>query len=72
MGKSEQAGGVLESQNDLESKVHMENLLISKDLWECMSKDAAVIRSVEQKRDARKAMSLVRGHVSPGYLPYLQ
>jgi hypothetical protein len=50
----------------------MEDLLIYKDLWDYLSKNEADIRTPEEKRGDRKALSLVRSRVAQEYLPYIQ
>ena len=72
MGKSEPDVGMLSSQNYWEWKVRIEDLLIYKDLFEFLAKDEAEIRTADEKRDDRKALALVRSHVSQEYLPYVQ
>jgi hypothetical protein len=72
MGKSEPDVGMLDSQNYWEWRVRMEDLLIYKDLWDYLSKNEADIRTQEEKRGDRKALSLVRSHVAQEYLPYIQ
>jgi hypothetical protein len=72
MGKSEPDVGMLDSQNYWECRVRMEDLLIYKDLWDYLSKNEADIRTPEEKRGDRKALSLVRSHVAQEYLPYIQ
>ena len=62
---------MLSSQNYWEWKVRIEDLLIYKGLFEFLAKDKAEIPTADEKRDDRKALALVRSHVSQEYLRYV-
>jgi hypothetical protein len=64
MGKSEPDVGMLDSQNYWEWRVRMEDILTHKDLWEYLSMEEEAIRTPEDERSDRKALSLVRSHVA--------
>ena len=72
MGKSDTPEvGLLESDNYWEWSTRMEDLLIYKDLAECLTRDGAELVDAAERLADRKALSLVRSHVSTSLLPYL-
>jgi hypothetical protein len=66
--------GLLESDGYWEWATRMEDLLIYKELGDCILRDGNQIPvdNVAEKLRDRKALSLIRSHVSGGLLPYLQ
>ncbi len=63
--------GLLDSDNYWEWSTRMEDLLIYKDLADCLTRDGAGLVDAAQKLADRKALSLIRSHVSTPLLPYM-
>lgn len=64
--------GLLDSDNWWEWAMRMEDLLFYKELSDYVSNGGLRLRSVEDKTADRKALALIRSHVSAPLLPYLQ
>jgi hypothetical protein len=69
MGKSEPEVGFLNSQEHWEWRVRVEDLLIYKYLWDYLFRDAAELRADDDRKNDRKALAIVRSHVTQEYLP---
>ena len=64
--------GLLDSDNWWEWAVRMEDLLIYKELSDCLDVDGETLTNAAAKSADRKALALLRSHVSSPLLPYLQ
>jgi hypothetical protein len=64
--------GSAASDNWWEWAVHMEDLLLCKGLSDYVSNGDLRLQSVEERTMDRKALALIRSHVSAPLLPYLQ
>jgi hypothetical protein len=64
--------GLLDSENYWEWSLRIEDLLVYKELADCVQRDGAELADATEKLRDRKALSLIRSHVSAALLPYLQ